>query len=160
MRPVFLVILFLSGCGKILYIMRFTITARRIKLTPSISVYARDKLARMLGKHFKDPAVSQAVTVDIEFTRASRHHRKGKVWQADLAMTLPREKEPIYAEVTDEDIHTAIDLLVGEVEREIQKYKGKFQARARRGARAVKRELRLDPAAQLSQEGRIRNEGN
>ena len=140
--------------------MRFTITARRIKLTPSVGVYAREKLAKMLGKHFKDPAVSQAVTVDIELSRNTRHHRKGKVWQADLVLTLPREKEPIYAVATDDDIHAAIDILAEEVECEIQRYKGKFQARVRRGARVAKKELRLDPAAQLPRGGRVRNEGN
>ncbi|MDO8500026.1 MAG: ribosome-associated translation inhibitor RaiA [bacterium] len=139
--------------------MRFTITARHIKLTPSVSVYAREKLAKMIGKHFKNPTLSQAVTIDIEFLRNTRH-RKGKIWQADLVMTLPKEKAPIYAKATDEDIHTAIDLLAKEVESEIQKYKGRFQARVRRGARAAKKVLRLDPSAQFPKGGRPREEGN
>ena len=140
--------------------MRFTITGRNLQLRPSIGVYAKEKLAKLFGRHFKDPAVSQAVTVDIEFSRVTRHHRKGMVWKADAVVILPKHKEPLYAEVTDEDIHSAIDILSEEVEREIQKYKGKFVSLARRGARVAKKDLRLDPAARLYRRGRIREEGS
>ncbi|MFY9462019.1 MAG: ribosome-associated translation inhibitor RaiA [Candidatus Sungiibacteriota bacterium] len=140
--------------------MRFTITARHIKLTPSIGTYARDKLAKLFGKLFRDPAFSQAITVDLEFTLVTRHHQKGKIWKADAALTLPREKQPLYAEVTDEDIHAAIDFLAEELEHQLQTYKGKSQALMRRGARVAKKELRLDPAARLPRRGRVRNEGN
>lgn len=141
--------------------MRFTITGRQVKLSPAVVTYAKDKIAKTLGKLFRGhPELSEPAIIDAEFTYLTRHHRKGKVWQADLVMTLPREKEPIYAVAIDEDIHAAIDILAEEVEREIQKYKGRFQAQARRGARLVKRELRFDPAARLPKRGRVRNEGN
>jgi ribosomal subunit interface protein len=139
--------------------MRFNITARNIKLTPSIGTYARDKLGKLLGKFFKDPAFAQAIAADFELTLVTRHHHKGKIWKADAALTLPREKHPLYAEATDEDIHAAIDILVEELERQLQTYKGKREAIMRRGARVAKKELRLDPAARLFRKGRIREEG-
>jgi len=140
--------------------MRFTITCRNLKLNRSIGVYAREKLAKLFGKLFRDPSVSEAITVDIEFSRVTRHHKKGMVWKADVVAALPQQKSPLYAEVTDEDIHAAIDLLAEELEREIQKYKGKFQALARRGARVAKKDLRLDPSARMFRKGRVRNEGS
>lgn len=141
-------------------LMRFTITARNIKLTSSIGVYARDKLAKLFGRLFKDPSFSQAIIADLVFTLVTRHHQKGKVWKAYAALTLPHEKRPFYAEVTDENIHAAIDLLAEELEHQLQTYKGKSQALMRRGARAVKRELRFASVARLPRRGRTRDEGN
>lgn len=140
--------------------MRFTITCRNLKLNRSVGVYAKEKLAKIFGKLFKDPRISQAITVDIEFSRLTRHHKKGMVWKASAVIALPQQKGPLYAEAVDEDIHSATDILSEEIEREIQKYKGKFQALARRGARLAKKDLRLDPSARMFRGGRIRNEGN
>lgn len=141
-------------------IMRFTLTYKNLKPSRSIAVYAREKIAKLFAKLLKDPAVTQAVTIDIEFSRMTKHHRKGMVWKVDTTVILPGRKEPLYAEVTDEDIHSAVDILAEELEREIQKYKGKLIALYKRGARVAKKELRLDPAARLYRRGRIRDEGN
>ncbi len=138
--------------------MRFTITGRNIKLSRSIGVYTREKLAKLLGRFFKDPRTTDAAAVDIGLSRVTRRHRKGMVWKADAVLAPPNRKRPLYAEATAQDVHSAIDILAEEVEREIQKYKGKFVALARRGARAAKKDLRLDPAARLYRQGRIRDE--
>ncbi|MBI2639287.1 MAG: ribosome-associated translation inhibitor RaiA [Candidatus Sungbacteria bacterium] len=140
--------------------MRFTLTCRNLKLNRSIGVYAREKIAKLFGKLFKDPRITQAAIIDIEFSRLTRHHRKGMVWKADAVVALPQQKGPLYAEAVDEDIHSAIDLLSEEIERELQRYKGKSQALARRGARLAKKDLRFDPSARMFRKGRIRDEGN
>lgn len=140
--------------------MRFTIAAQHIKLAPSVGTYARRKLAATLGKLFQNPALSQAITVDLEFSLITRHHRKGRIWKADASLALPRRKMPLYASVLSEDIHSSIDLLAEEIEREIKKYKGRSAALMKRGARIAKKDLRLDPAARLYRRGRIRSEGD
>lgn len=141
--------------------MRLTIAGRHIQLSETAVEYAREKLTRAFDKFFKDPRVSQALSVTIEFSRETRHHRKGDIWKVGASFALPYRKKPFYAEVTSQDIHTSIDLLTEEIMREVQTYKGKSKALMLRGARKVKRELRFDPAARLREKGgRVRDEGD
>lgn len=140
--------------------MRFTITGRHIAITPSTAAYAREKIVRTFEKYFKDPKLSSAITVAIQCSRETRHHRKGNIWKADAAFTLPNQKRPLYAEAVDADIHPAIDILAEEIEREVAKYKGRSRSLMERGARRVKKELRFDPAARMYRQGRIRDEGS
>src|SRR3989344_447077 len=133
--------------------MRITIHKKNFELTPALNIYIETKLLKPLRRLLVGADRSESVILDIELSRTTRHHRKGKVWGAGMIVTLPKEKEPLYAEVTDEDIHTAIDLLKEEIEQEIRKYKGRSVALTRRWARVAKKELRLDPAAQFRQKG-------
>lgn len=110
----------------------------------------RQLLGKLRGVEF--------MSVDLEIARTTRHHRKGKIYRAEVNLSLPRKL--LRAEVEDEDARAAIDLLSEEIEREIKTYQGKNRAFLLRGARQAKKDLRLDPAARLYRKGRIRNEGN
>lgn len=96
--------------------------------------------------------------LDLEFGRSTRHHKKGKVYHAEASLAL--NGALLRAEVDDEDIRAACDLLAEELEREIVTYRSRARARERRGSRIAKKELRYAPAARLYRKGRIRNEGN
>lgn len=140
--------------------MRLTITGRGIKLTPAVDIYARRKLLGSIQKFLPGKELLGAVAVHIELSRQTAHHRKGPIWRAGVAMEFPGEKNPIFAEATDGDIHAAIDRVAEEVGQLVKRYKGKSAALFRRGARRAKKEVRLDPAARMYRKGRIRDEGS
>ncbi|MDP3794900.1 MAG: HPF/RaiA family ribosome-associated protein, partial [bacterium] len=122
--------------------------------------YAEEKLMALLARLATDAAVAQAMHVDIEMSRETQHHRKGEIWKAAATITMPPRKKALHASVTHEDMYAAIDLLVEETEHELKYERGRLRALMFRGARALKRLLRLDPAAQLPPAERERNEGN
>src|SRR3989338_5719957 len=119
--------------------MRLTITGRGIKITTAVEMYARQKLLGTIQK-FLDKKAHEAAACNIELSRQTTHHRKGMVWRAGAAMELPGEKSPLFAEATDEYIYAAIDCLAEELEQLVKKYKGKAEARSRRGARQAKKD--------------------
>lgn len=101
---------------------------------------------------------SELPLLDIEISRTTRHHRKGRVYYAEAMLTIG--KTVLRAEVDDEDIRAACDLLQEELAQEIRRFKGRATAQNRRGAREAKKEIRYTPEARLYRRGRIRDEGN
>ena len=140
--------------------MHLTITGRHLTLTPALKTYATEKVMALLARLATAPEVAQAMHVDIEMIRETQHHRKGEIWKAAATITLPQQKHSLHASAMHSDIYAAVDLLVEEIEHEMQTYKGRFVSLMRRSARVVKRLLRVDPSAQLSEPERERNEGN
>ena len=138
--------------------MRVTIRQKNLEITPALRVYIESKLLKPVRLLLKNLASSDLPVLDLEFGRITRHHRKGKVFQAEANLSLGAVL--LHAEVDAEDIRTACDLLREELEREIMTCKSRARALERRGGRRAKKDLRFDPAARLYRKGRIRNEGN
>lgn len=135
--------------------MRITIRSKNLKITPALQSHINSKISKV-AERFLVGARRDAI-LDLEFSRATLHHRKGKVFHAEANLSIG--KNLLRAEVVDEDMYVSVDLLSEEIKRELQKYSGKFQAIMKRGARVAKKELRLDPAARFWQGRRIREEG-
>lgn len=138
--------------------MRITIRQKNLQITPALRAYVELKLLKPIERLMKNAAGDALPILDLEFGRSTRHHRKGKVYHAEASLAL--DGVLLRAEVDDEDIRAACDLLAEELEREIVTYRGRARAKERRGERVAKKELHLDPAARLFRKGRIRNEGN
>ncbi|MBI2640555.1 MAG: ribosome-associated translation inhibitor RaiA [Candidatus Sungbacteria bacterium] len=138
--------------------MRVTLRQKNLEITPALRVYIESKLLKSVRRLMKNVMTQSLPILDLEFGRSTRHHRKGRVYHAEANLTL--DGTLLRAEVDDEDIRAACDLLAEELEREIVTYKSRARARERRGSRRVKKDLHLDPAARLYRRGRIRNEGN
>lgn len=137
--------------------MKLAVKGVNLTLTPSLQRYVNKKLIRsiekLLGRHSAYPAV----TGEIELVCPPPHHKKGKIWEASLAIQLPRKQ--FSQRVQAEDIYAAVDKLEDMVKRELTKYKERSRSRLLRGARRVKKDLRLDRSARLYRSGRIRQEG-
>ena len=129
-----------------------------LSITPSLRHYVDEKLVasveRLLGRH----PDYQAATLDLELIHGTRHHRKGKVWEAIANLRLPG-KQSWHHRVFGEDIHAAIDELEVTLKRELTKVKERSRSRELRGARRAKKDLHLTRAARLYRKGRIREEG-
>jgi len=138
--------------------MRVTIRQKNLIITPPLRVYIESKLLKPIRRLFGKISSSELPILDLEFSRTTLHHNKGKVYKAGATLTIGGRL--FRAEVDDEDIRTCCDLLEEELEREILKYKGRRVSLERKGNRRAKKDLRFDKAARLYRRGRIRNEGN
>lgn len=138
--------------------MRITISSKNLAVTPALRIYIEQKIFTPVRKLLRSVAETGLPILDLEFSRTTRHHQKGKVYYAEANLSLGGRM--LRAKADNENIRSAIDLLQEELERQIATLKGRSRALEFRRARRAKKDLRLDPAARLYRKGRIRGEGN
>lgn len=138
--------------------MRITIRQKNLEITLALRSYIESKLISPVQKLVRGIKLPDLPILDLEVGRTTQHHHKGKVYR--VAANLALNGKLIRAEAEDVDVHAACDLVEDELKREITHYKTRASSLLKRGARAVKRELRFDRAARLFTKGRVRNEGN
>lgn len=138
--------------------MRVTIYQKNLAITPALNIYIEIKLLKPLRRLLKSYLGKELPILALEFGRATRHHHKGKVYHAEATLALG--KKVLRAEVDEENIRAACDLLAAELKKEILNYKNKTFALHKKETRRVKKDLRFDPAARMYRQGRIRDEGN
>lgn len=140
-------------------LMRITVRRKNIDaLTPSLEEYIEKKIIQPVKKLLASYADGDLPVLDIEVGRTTKRHRKGMVYHAQA--TLAIGKKILRAEVENEDVRAACDLLKEELEREIEKHKDRNLSLLKRGARRLKKLLNFHPDAQLNEKGRVREEGN
>jgi len=136
--------------------MRTTIRQKDLEITPSLQEYIEKKVVQSVQKLLKRDASTDLPVLDIEVARATKHHHKGNVFHASATLTIG--KRVMRADATDADIHAACDQLENELKREIDTFKSKTSAIAKRAARAVKQQVRYTKAARIRRKGRVREE--
>src|SRR3989338_2144353 len=119
--------------------MRVTIRQKNIEITDALRVYIETKIIKSVEKLLGKAADGLPI-LDLEFTRNTQHHRKGKVYHAEANLLLGKTR--LRAEVDDEDMRAACDLLEEELRREIITFKNKRRTLAKRGARRIKNQMR------------------
>ena len=114
--------------------MRIKIKSTNIILTPNIKDYLEDKILsceKFLNTKFDVPA-----QVEIE---KSTHHKKGKVFRAEINLKLP--KSPLRVESTGEDLYFTITDLKDKLQRVLKKYKekraGEFKKKMRKSINKI-----------------------
>ncbi len=137
--------------------MRVTIRQKNLKITPVLMRYIEQKILKPIRRLLKENTAQELPILDLEFGRTTRHHRKGKVFRAQANLTLG--KYLLRAEVDEEDIRAACDLLEEELEEEIRTFKGKSFSLLKRQGRSIKGESRYHPAARFRRASRVRQEG-
>lgn len=105
--------------------MELNIRGENIAVTPSLQEYAEKRIGK-LEKYFSSPLTTGA-RVNM------RVHNKEQV----IEVTIPVQGLLLRAEVGQEDMYTAIDLVVSKLERQIKKYKTKLNRKTRQDARQV-----------------------
>lgn len=120
--------------------MRVTLRSKNLEITPSLAEYIERKILKPSRKFLQDEVRSGLPVLDLEFSRITKHHKKGKVYYAEANLSLG--KKVFRAEVYGYDIREVCDLLEEELERGIKKIKGKASAQYKRGARRIKRDTR------------------
>jgi ribosomal subunit interface protein len=142
--------------------MRVTIKATKIKLTPEIKEFVEkeiNSLEKFAEKIFGEK-YEEGVFGKLKPKIEARVEIKGKergFYYAECNLIFP--KKIIRAEALKKDLKSAIYEIKSELEREIKEYKGKFFARMKRGARKLKRELKVAEGAKIKEGKRVLQEG-
>ncbi len=109
--------------------MQIKIKASKIDLSPSIKDYIQEKMD-MLEKYLGSVTATHC---EVEIARELTGQHKGKVFRAELNLTLPGEL--LRVEKTEKDIYKAIDKVKDHMTRSIRRYKQKLQDKRRQSVK-------------------------
>ena len=115
--------------------MRVSIHQKNLEITPALSDFINSKLVKPLERRLKN-FEKLSPLLEIEVARTTRHHHKGKVYHAEANLTLGGDL--LRAEVDDQDIRTACDLLEKELLGELSRHLDKQRSTAKKTGRFVK----------------------
>lgn len=118
--------------------MRVIVHKKDLEITNALSDFIEKKLVAPLQKRLKSFSASSLPMLDLEIGRLTRHHRKGDVYYVEGNLNI--NGNVLRAEATDQDIHTACDLLKDELIREITKFKDKQGTVSKKAGRKIKQE--------------------
>ena len=147
--------------------MKIVIKTKNLKLNKELSQYIEEKLNSLekfskilynekYYNHFFGKGKPR-VEAWVEIGKETRHHKKGSVFWAECQMRFPKRTLRSVAE--SDNIKQAITEVKDELQRELKQYKEKLISKTKRGARVLKKELKLAPSARFYRKGRIRKEG-
>lgn len=131
--------------------MKITIKGTNLKLSDSIYQYIDDKIGGLekfvenIGE-YSDKG-NPPVECWVEVSRTTKRHQSGDIFRAEVQIKLPGS-EGIRSESIKWDLHQAIDEAKDEMQRLLKKYKGKQNAKEKRGARKAKNTTRFSKSAQ------------
>ena len=97
--------------------MRYTITGRNIEVTPGLKAAVEKKIGKL--EHFFTPDTEVVVTLSVEKERQK------------IEVTIPTEYVLLRAEVVDQDLYNAIDLVIDKLEGQIRKYKTRLNRKSK-----------------------------
>lgn len=142
--------------SRIFKAMKLAVKGINLDVSASLRDYVDEKLVRSVEKLLSGSAHQSAALV-IELIHSTRHHKKGAVWEAAASLRVPGRH--IASRASAGEMHAAIDEVEDVLKEELKKYKQRSRSRELRGARRVKKDIRLDRSARLFRKGRIRDEG-
>jgi ribosomal subunit interface protein len=95
------------------------IYGHNLELTPELMEHIQGEIQSL--KKFIDRKTWDEAKIEVG--RTTRHHRKGEVFRAEINLPLPAKL--LRAEEVSENLHTAINIVKEEIERQVKKYLGK-----------------------------------
>jgi ribosomal subunit interface protein len=112
-----------------------------VSLEPILREYVERKIAKV-GK-MAERLGGDAAVLRVEIGRLTRHHKKGKVFRAEINCDIPGiPVKMLRAESLHWDIRAAIDETARNLIRQLKELRGRFAARTSAGARELKRRIR------------------
>lgn len=108
------------------------ITGKNMDLTEAIKSYIDEKTALLFTRY------ENILNIDVEVDKNQRHN-KGAVHHVRMNVQVPNSL--LHAEETQEDLYAAIDLCRDDVERQLRKYKEKYETKKRK-SRQTQRSLK------------------
>ena len=117
--------------------MKINIKTTHFKVTPELRSYLEEKLQNLVSKLLKNLEKKGEIIAQTEIARTTSHHQKGSIFYAEINLMIPGKK--FRAEERAENIYIAIDEILEELERQIQKYRGSKRALFKKGAFILKR---------------------
>jgi ribosomal subunit interface protein len=142
--------------------MKITIKATKIELTPEIKKFLEDQINSLekfakgiFGEKYYDGFFGKGKP-----KAEAKVEIKGKergFYYVECNLNFP--KRLIRAESLKKNLKFAIYEVKDELQREIKEYREKFFAKFKRGARKLKRELKVSEAAKIKEGRRVLREG-
>jgi len=115
--------------------MRVSLKGTNISLLESTREYIDKKLVlaaeKLLAKN------GELIVLEIEVGKTTRHHKTGPYFRAEANLSVG--KTMLRAEALGETLNEAIDLVEGELTREIKKFKERRRSLMLKGARSLKK---------------------
>lgn len=112
--------------------MVINITGNNFELTTAIKNYIQAKAASLQKQHIE---IGQ---IDVEVDK-NKHHKQGDVFHVRMNVSVPQKL--LHVEENKDDLYAAVDVCRDEAERQLRKYKTKFEARHRRSQK-IRRSLK------------------
>jgi ribosomal subunit interface protein len=135
--------------------LKLNIKATNIKLDDALYKYIYEKIGT-LDKFIED--IDGSVQAWVEVGKPSRHHQTGLEFYAEVDIRLPGQGKVLRSESRHLNLHIAIDQFKDELQRELKQYKGRQEAKYKRGARVAKKLIRLSPLVWFKKKKREREE--
>lgn len=114
--------------------MQIKIRAKNLKLNPHLEAYIEEKIGSL------DRFLPGIMLARVEVA-ASRHHRKGNVFYAEIMLEVKGNN--FYTKEEAQDLYAAIDICREEIAREIRKFKTKMRDKRRGEERRWKRWVKV-----------------
>jgi ribosomal subunit interface protein len=142
--------------------MKITIKATKIELTPEIKKFLEDQINSLekfakgiFGEKYYDGFFGKGKPKAEAKVEIKGKERGFYYVECNLSFS----KKLIRAESLKKDLKSAIYEVKDELQREIKEYREKFVAKFKRGARKLKRELKISEAAKIKEGKRVLKEG-
>jgi putative sigma-54 modulation protein len=103
--------------------MDIIISAKDFKLTPSLKTYVEQKVGKLA--HYWSKIIRARVELKIDHKQKS-----GDIFHIEVCLEVPGPDIAMNTKASE--MHSAIDIVVPKLERQIVKIKGKFEARNRK----------------------------
>ncbi len=110
--------------------MILNINGTGIDLTPAIKQYVEEKFED-LEKFFDN-----IQNADVDIGMNSQHHNKGKIFYAEINVSVPGKEIRVVKE--SEDLYKAVDKVKDHVKNELKEYKEKLRRKDKKELRDVK----------------------
>lgn len=134
--------------------MQITIKGTNLNLTDGLRKHIEEKIGGV-KKFFpvdeKNSAISSA-TARVEVGLISTHHKSGKIFRAEVNLSLPGKF--IRAEAESDDLYRAIDMVRAKLERDLDGLKKGDASKKHRAALIWKKLRSISPLAWLKNEFR------
>ncbi len=125
---------------RIKYMKTLKIKATNTTLTPAITNYVNDKLSEEVLSKFSGK--NKIFDVDVEIGKTTERHINGEIFRAEVNVKV---KGKVLRAVSEkEDLYSAIDDVRDEIVEILRDKKEKKDALWRRGARRIKKMLRIE----------------
>jgi len=125
--------------------MRKIIKTKDLNLTDAIEDYLEKKLSSL--EKFTSDFNQESIITEIEIGRTTRHHQAGDIFRAEINLSINGKLFRVESE--RDDLYAAIDEVRDDLEQEIRKFKTKKETVFIRGARSLKKQIRLSPLARF-----------
>lgn len=149
--------------------MKIVIKTTNVKLTNALKEFIEEKINSLekfskifyteeyLIKNSLRSKRKPKIEAWVEIGKTTLHHQKGPWFYAECQIHFP--KKSLRAVAQRENLKLAITEVRDELQGELKKYKEKLITQTKKGARVLKKELKLAPQARFYRKGKIREEG-